>query len=124
MKKIAIPELGERIAPRLGMARELVIAVIKDGEVEQRTNLDLSCYPPLLKIKRLREEGVNTLICAGIERVFWGYLTGFGIQVIAGVTGPVDKAIDRYLSGNLIPGPVPGFGPRVRGRHGRRRHWY
>jgi len=124
MKKIALPKLGERIAPRLGISHEFMIAVIEQGEVDQRKTLDLSGVPPLLKMRRLREEGVNILICAGIERMFWGYLTGFGIQVIPGITGPIDKALDRYLLGNLTPGPAPGFGPRVRGRHGRGRRWY
>ncbi len=124
MKKITLPRLGERIAPRLGIAHEFVVVIIEQGEVYQRKSLDLSGYTPLLKMRCLREEGVNILICAGIERMFWGYLTGFGIQVIPGITGPIDEALNRYLSGNLSPGQAPGFGPRVRGRHGRGRYWY
>jgi len=124
MKKIALPKLGERIAPRLGIAQEFLIAIVDHGEIEQKTHLDLSGYTPLLKMRHLREEEVNILICAGIERMFWGYLTGFGIQVIPGITGPIEEALKRYLSGNLSPGPSPGFGPRIRGRHGRGRHWY
>ncbi len=121
MKKIALPKLGERIAPRLGIAQEFVVAVIDRREVDRIKTLDLSGIPPLLKMRRLREEGMNVLICAGIERMFWGYLTGFGIQVIPGITGPIDEALNRYLSGDLCPGPPPGFGPRMRGRHGRGR---
>jgi len=123
MKKIAIPRLGKRIAPRLGIAHKFTVAIIEQGEVDQITSLDLSGYPPILKMRRLREEGVNILICAGIERIFWGYLTGFGIRVIPGITGPIDEALSRYLSGDLSPGQVPGFGPRVRGRYGRGRRW-
>jgi len=69
MKKIALPKLGKRIAPRLGITQEFMIAIVAHGEIEQRTILDLSGFPPLLKMRRLREEGVNVLICSGIERV-------------------------------------------------------
>ena len=42
------------------------------------------------------------MICGGIGGCAIGALNDFGIELFAGISGSADKAVNDYLTGNLI----------------------
>ena len=53
----------------------------------------------------LRANGVNLLICGGIGGGAKNVLAAAGIELISGVSGPVDEAVKLYLEGKLHDDP-------------------
>ena len=49
----------------------------------------------------LNDLGINKLICGGIGNGAISALTKYNIEVLAGVKGNVDEAVELYLNGNL-----------------------
>ena len=116
--KIAMPIMNRRIAPRVGMAITLLIVDVERGVEVKRKTVSLSEMHPFEKIRYIKQEGVNILICLGIEMVLYNYLITFGLQVISGVQGSAEEILDLYLSRRLSPGPQPGQNFRFRARRG------
>ena len=51
-------------------------------------------------------EGVDTVICGGIEDEFYQYLTWKKVKVIDSVIGPWTKALDLHRTRNLQAGAI------------------
>ncbi len=109
-----------RISPVFDVCREALILGIEDGCVVSRTQASIDTPNALFKIARLRELGVNTLICGAISEPLRQELTGQGLQVIAFVAGDIEEVTRAFIAGRL-PAPslsMPGCGRW--GRHCRR----
>jgi predicted Fe-Mo cluster-binding NifX family protein len=51
-------------------------------------------------------EGVNAVICNGIEEEHYQYLTWKRVMVLDSVVGPWEKALKRYFEGKLHSGDI------------------
>ncbi len=101
---IAIPRFQDEIAPCFEAAVNFDVYTIPKGESPAK-NLHL-CQgeSPLERVRLLRREKVDTLICGGLQSFYKDMLETDGIEVIDGAAGAVEEALDSYLSARLYRG--------------------
>jgi predicted Fe-Mo cluster-binding NifX family protein len=105
--KILIPLYENDVAPRFDLATEVLIVtdIEKPGlegkkmMVLPRASADQLCH-------LIITEGIQTVICSGIEDDYYQYLTWKRIKVIDSVVGPSQFALKRYAEGSLKPGDI------------------
>ena len=116
MMKIAIPLFEKRISPRFDCAQSFLLAVAENGEVVERKELPAALWTPLERVKKLKDLGVDTLICGGIDEVSARRLIFYRVRIYSWVTGRAEEAIYSLLRGGLESGIMVGPGGHRRGR--------
>jgi predicted Fe-Mo cluster-binding NifX family protein len=115
-----------RISPVFDVSREVLIVTIEDGSVVARSIENIEAPTTVLKLDRLLDHGVETLICGAISEPLHHELTSRGVEVVSFVAGEIDEVVDSFLRGALptpalsMPGCC-GRRNRFRGRRSRRR---
>ena len=102
--KVAIPIFGPRVSPRFDYAPGLLLFNLEDNRVVESEKFSLQAWDRLQRLQKLRELGVKTLICGGIDGNSAQILSDYGIRVIAWVAGEADEAMRCFLQGKLRPG--------------------
>ena len=106
-KKILIALHDNDIAPRFDLATEVLI-VTGIGKLDTnnrrivvlpRASADQLCHLVIT-------EGVETVICGGIEDDYYQYLIWKRIEVIDSVIGSSEAALKRFIEGTLKPGEI------------------
>jgi len=121
--KVAIPIFGPRVSPRFDCAPGLLLFNLEDGKVVGSEKFSLQSWDRLQRLQKLKEIGVQTLICGGIDGHSAQVLSDYRIRVIAWVAGEADEALRLFLEGKLRPG-VELCPPCRRGqKRGRRFRW-
>jgi len=101
--KVAIPIFGPRVSPRFDYAPALLLFNLEDNRVVESEKFSLQAWDRLQRLQKLRELGVKTLICGGIDGNSAQILSDYGIRVIAWVAGEADEAMRCFLQGKLRP---------------------
>ncbi len=108
--KIAIPRLGEEIAPWFDVATHIGLYLL---EKEQLRLSDVLVFPPaddqtrsrpeagVERLRKILEAGVNLIICSGISNQYKHMAQSRGITVINHVAGPVARALQAFNHGEL-----------------------
>jgi len=120
---IAIPVYENRVMPRFGCTRQLVIACIQRNEIVEQKQLTLTneSFGELPAI--LVSEQVTLMICGGIHPRFQHLLHQQQIEVAWGVRGEWRQAVQAYLAGTLQSNPQYCRPQRQHhGFHGHRNH--
>jgi predicted Fe-Mo cluster-binding NifX family protein len=78
-----------------------------------RMRFSLQSHQPLDRVRLLRDQGVGTLICGGVQSSLEDLMHAGGIRVLSWVSGTVEELLERFLQGRL----VPGTGRLVDGAH-------
>ena len=105
--KILIPLHDNDVAPRFDLTTEVLIVtgIGKAGSGDERmvvlprASADQLCH-------LIITEGVQTVICGGIEDDYYQYLTWKRIEVIDSVIGASKSALKRFVEGALKPGDI------------------
>jgi predicted Fe-Mo cluster-binding NifX family protein len=82
----------------------MAIFTIKEGGVSDQLDFPLRSREPFDRLRLLRDQEVDTIICAGVQGNYEDSLRASGIQVISWVTGPVESLLDLFLHGQLVSG--------------------
>ncbi len=106
-EKILIPLYENTVAPRFDLATEVLIAsgygktglMNKKIVVLPRASADQLCH-------LIITEGIQLVICSGIEDDYYQYLTWKKVEVIDSVIGPIKLVLKRYFEGSLKPGDI------------------
>ncbi len=114
--KIAIPAFHSKVSPRFDTAQEWVLLEVIDGHVINRERQPLQAYSAAGKIKKLLEQGVDTLICGGIDRLSQQQIAFNRIEVYSWVTGEIDDAMSCFLRNGLNSGTILGSNGKKEGR--------
>lgn len=114
--KIAIPVFRTKVSPRFDETQGFVLLETEHTGIVTREKLTTKGWPVMAKMKRLVDLGVDTLICGGIDRASWQYLSGNGINICSWVTGEVDDAVVCFLEKRLKPGIILGEQGRMIGQ--------
>ena len=114
--KIAIPAFHSKVSPRFDTAQELVLLEVIDGNVINRERQPLQAYSAAGKIRTLLEQGVDTLICGGFDRLSRQQIGFNHIEVYAWVTGEIDDAVSCFLRDGLNSGTILGRNGEKEGR--------
>lgn len=114
--KIAIPLFIDRISPRFDFAPMLVLFRVEKEKIVESREISCEGWNDMERVTRLRELGVDTLICGGLPNHFLGLLDRNGIKVIPWVAGDANEALTLFLQGRLSSGMAlcPGRGRRHR----------
>ncbi|MBI5498818.1 MAG: NifB/NifX family molybdenum-iron cluster-binding protein [Deltaproteobacteria bacterium] len=113
--KVAIPRFAEQVAPCFEYSATITIFAIRRREVVEQQDFRLQSRDALDRVRLLRDQRVDTLICGGLHERVEQMLCASGIRVISWVAGGVDELLHRYLEGRLTagggrPGQAPGAG--------------
>ena len=107
--KIAIPLFNNRVSPRFEFAPTLLVATIENDTILDKKKLDLKGRDSLQRTALLRELGVDTLICGGIQGFVMRSLDWTRIQVVSSISGDAEEVIQSFLQGNLCPSFKPCY---------------
>jgi predicted Fe-Mo cluster-binding NifX family protein len=121
--KVGIPTWDGRVSPVLDVARRLLVVDVERNAELARREVDLEEVAVASRVKRIRELGVQVLICGAVSWPLEAMLTSTGMRVIPQTCGPVDDVLRAFLAGRLASGAflMPGCcGRRRRFRAGRR----
>ncbi len=102
--RVAIPIFGPRVSPRFDCAPGLLLFTLEDGKVVGSEKFSLQAWDLLQRLQKLKELGVQTLICGGIDGNSAQVLSEYRIRVIAWVAGEADEAMRCFLEGKLRSG--------------------
>lgn len=104
--RVAIPRFGEFIAPCFGYAVTITLFTIKRGKVVDEVDFCLESSEILDRVRLMRDQRVETLICGGLEQSLADLLEASGVRVISWVSGRVDDLLDSFVRGELVAGPT------------------
>lgn len=102
--KLAIPRFGEEVAPCFEYSATIAIFTVERRRIIDQTDFSLQSREALDRVRLLRDQSVDTLICGGVQAFFEDMLVEHGIRVISWVSGNVDELLRLYLRGQLAPG--------------------
>jgi predicted Fe-Mo cluster-binding NifX family protein len=102
--RVAIPIFGPRVSPRFDCAPSLLLFTVENGKVVERGEAYLTHLDLWQRLGRLRELGIQALICGGIDGHSARVLQDYQIQVISWVAGEADEAMKLFLQGELKSG--------------------
>ena len=115
--KIAIPTFRERVSPRFDCANTLLtIEVSEDKKINEQKIVAFGEYSAEAKIKWLKENGIEILICGGIDIRSEHLLRSYGVKIYPWITGRVSDCVLAWLSGDMTSYTMIGRGGRSRGR--------
>jgi predicted Fe-Mo cluster-binding NifX family protein len=120
--KVAIPINKDRVAPRLPLAKEVIIVELRGKREMGRNKVDISLLHPMEIPDFLASQGVTRVIAAGVDWHMQEMLRMRNIDLIWGIMGAVDEVLAFYLKKGLQDGmgpcpPPPRRGRRFRGLH-------
>ena len=96
---------GGDVCPRFDLTTEVLIARVLPGggPVEGRRTVVLP-HPSAEDLCHLIiADGVDVVICGGIEDEFHEYLTWKKVRVLDSVMGNSERALERFAAGSLEP---------------------
>ena len=99
--KIAIPTYGDNIAPCFEVAGVFSLVTTRDNIPVSSKPITCSGKEGYYRIRLLQVHSADVLICNGIKGFYRDMLTGSGIMVIRGVSGPAASALAEFLNGDL-----------------------
>jgi len=102
--KVLLTILENEVAPRFDLATEVVVAVLdSDGTLTQKRTVVLPQAGAENLCHLILSEGIETVICGGIEDEYYQYLTWKKVTVIDSVMAPWDRALEVWRQGGLEP---------------------
>ena len=99
--KIAIPEWQGQVSTVFDFAGKLLLIDIDKQKEISRSEITLPEESMPQRASRLKDLGVDVLICGAISRPLMFMITGSGIEVLPYVTGRIDEVLNAYMTGRL-----------------------
>ncbi len=103
--KILITLYGNDVAPRFDLATEILMTDLRDGKESERI-----IVLPQASAEKLCHliitEGIDVVICSGIEEEYYHYLVWKKIKVFDSVVGPWQSVIESFRNNNLTAGAI------------------
>jgi len=112
--KIAIPIFENRISPRFDFSPEMWVIEVERGKVLGREKFSTANLNLPQRLEQITSNGVDKVICGGIDGLSRDQLGSRGIDVVQEVTGDADIVFDLFMRGRLRS----GFCCERRGRRG------
>ena len=102
--KVAVPRMGETVAPCFEYCATMAIFTVYEQAVTDQVDFPLRSREPFDRVRLLRDQQVDTIICGGVQDHYEDALRASGIQVISWVSGSVDDLLGLFLRGQLVSG--------------------
>ena len=102
--KIAIPRMGETVAPCFEYCATMAIFTVAGAEVVAQIDFPLKSREPFDRVRLLRDQKVDAVICGGVQSFYEDLLKSAGFQVISWTSGTVEDLLKLFLQGSLETG--------------------
>ena len=102
--KIAIPIFGNRISPRFDFSPEMWIINVEGGKVVRQEKLPTAHLNLPQRLEQITSNGVDKVICGGIDGFCQNQLGSRGIDIVQDVMGDAGIVFDLFMKGRLQPG--------------------
>ena len=102
--KIAIPTFGNRISPRFDFSPEMWIIDVEGGEVVRQEKFPTAHLNLSQRLAQITSNGVDKVICGGIDGYCQNQLGSRGIDIVQDVMGDAEIVFDLFMRGRLRPG--------------------
>jgi predicted Fe-Mo cluster-binding NifX family protein len=102
--KIAIPIFENRVSPRFDFSPELWIIEVESGEVVSQEKFPTANLNLPKRLEQITSNGVDKIICGGIDGLSRNQLGSRGIDVVQDVIGDAEIVFDLFMRGRLRPG--------------------
>jgi predicted Fe-Mo cluster-binding NifX family protein len=96
--------MGETVAPCFEYCTTMAIFTISEAGEPDQIDFPLRSREPFDRVRLLRDQDVDTLICSGMQDFYEDVLRATGLEVISWVSGYVEDLLETYLGGKLYPG--------------------
>ncbi len=100
--KIAVPRFGDEVAPCFDYSVNIVVFTIQKDEIVEEKEYTLSSQWAVDRIRLLRDQRVDVLICGGIQDRFEDMVRANDIKVISWVSGEAKDLVRRFLNKTLV----------------------
>ena len=112
-QKVLITLYENDVAARFDLTTEALIASFgADRADEERKTLVLAHSSAEDLCQLILDEGVDVVICGGIEEEYYQYLVWKKVHVLDSVMGPWERALNRFKENRLKPGSILFDRPR------------
>jgi uncharacterized metal-binding protein/predicted Fe-Mo cluster-binding NifX family protein len=107
----AIPLYGNRVSPRFGCSRAMLVVDIRDGRAAEQRIVNTERGTDAEWLDRLVALGVDVFVCGAADAGFLEQGERLGLHVIPDVAGDVDDVLAGLARGDLQPGYGTYGGP-------------
>jgi predicted Fe-Mo cluster-binding NifX family protein len=108
--KVAIPRFADNVAPCFEHSATITIFRIEGGQLVEQMDFNVQSRETLDRVRLLKDQEVDTLICGGVQDAFENLLLAAGIEVISWMRGNTDSLLTSFIRGELEPGSGrPGY---------------
>lgn len=105
--KVLICLYGNEVSPRFDLTREVLIAVIdKNAAVRGEREVVLPHASVEMLCHMILAEGIQVVICGGIEEEYYQYLKWKNVKVLDSVIGECKTVLQRIAQGRLKSGDI------------------
>jgi predicted Fe-Mo cluster-binding NifX family protein len=105
--KILVTISENDVAPRFDLTTEVLIAFFMEDGVDDKNRTIVLAHASAEDLCQLiLKEGIDVVVCGGIEEEYFDYLTWKKVQVLDSVMGPWDRALDAFKAGDLKSGSI------------------
>ena len=102
MMKISMPVYHGEVAPCFEAAEQFNVYEIRPNNIELRKKLECRQESPLVRVRILKAENIELLICGGISNFYRDILESDGLIVISEVAGKTEEVLEDFLNLNHI----------------------
>ena len=112
-QKVLITLSENDVAARFDLATEVLIVTSGTGRPDDdRKTLVLAHSSAEELCQLILDEGVDVVICGGIEAEYYDYLVWKKVHLLDSVMGPWERVLNRFNKGVLKPGSILFQRPR------------
>ena len=98
---IAVPVFEDRVSPLMDVSNRYIIYETEDGEIKQRITISLNADAESERVEKLKEIGVNTIICGAVSEYVSHIVDEKGMRLLSMIYGPINEIIEHYLKNSL-----------------------
>ncbi len=103
--KIAVTTQGNEIFQHFGSCKEFTVFEAEGERIIGKSTLDTSESGHGALAELMKQNRIDVLICGGIGSGAKSALRIRNIEIVPGVTGSIETAVKKYLSGEVIGNP-------------------
>ncbi len=99
--RLAVAVWGCEVSPVFDFAHRIMVVQCDEDSEQARYQYEVPEESVAARAERLRELGVNVLVCGAISNSLAKMVSGLGITLIAWKCGLIEEVLIAYFSGNL-----------------------
>jgi predicted Fe-Mo cluster-binding NifX family protein len=117
VESVAITVLSGRISPLFDVSQRVLLFVVSDGRVLERSELPLPNGSGAAKLEALRDRQAHTILCGAVSREIEERAAAMGLRMVPFLAGEIEEVLEAYLRNGLPSERLTMPGWRAGARH-------